>query len=35
MGSENIWTLDGRIHVKLDNKLHIINKLSDLDGFKS
>ena len=35
VGSKNIWTLDGRIHVKLDNKLYIINKLSDLDRFKT
>ena len=31
VGSKNIWTLDGRIHVKLDDKLYII---SDLDRFK-
>ena len=35
VGSENIWILDGRIHVKLDDKLYIINKLSDFDRFKS
>ena len=35
VGSKNIWTLDGRIHVKLDDKLYIINKLSDLDRFKT
>ena len=35
VGSKNIWTLDGHIHVKLDDKLYIINKLSDLDRFKS
>ena len=35
MGSKNIWTLDGHIQVKLDGKLFIINKLSDLDRFKS
>ena len=34
VGSKNISTLDGRIHVKLD-ELYIINKLSDLDRFKS
>ena len=34
MGSKNIWTSDGRIHVKLDDKLYIINKLSDLDDSK-
>ena len=33
VGSKNIWTLDGRIHVKLDCKLYIINKLFDLDRF--
>ena len=31
----HIWTSDGRIHLKLDHKLYIINKLSDLDRFKS
>ena len=35
VGSKNIWTLDGRIHVKLDDKLFFMNKLSDLDRFKS
>ena len=35
VGSKNIWTLDGRTHVKLDDKLYIINKLSDLDRFKT
>ena len=35
VGSKNIWTLDGRIQVKLDDKLYIINKLSDLNRFKS
>ena len=31
MGSKNIWMLDWCIHVKLDGKLYIVNKLSDLD----
>ena len=35
VGSKNIWTLDGRIHVKLHDILYIINKLSDLDRFKT
>ena len=35
VGSKNIWTLDGRIHVKLDDELYIINNLSDLDRFKT
>ena len=35
VGSKNIWTLVGHIHVKLDDKLYIINKLSDLDRFKT
>ena len=35
VGSKNIWTLDGCIHIKLDDKLYIINKLSDLDRFKT
>ena len=35
VGSKNIWTSDGRIHVKLDHKLYITNKLSHLDKFKS
>ena len=35
VGSKNIWTLDGCIHVKVDDKLYIINKLSDLERFKS
>ena len=35
VGSKNIWTSDGRLHAKFDDKLCIINKLSDLDRFKS
>ena len=35
VGCTNIWTLDGRIHVRLDDKLYIINKLTDSDRFKS
>ena len=35
VGSKNTWTLDGRIHVKLNDKLYIINRLSHWDRFKS
>ena len=35
VGSKNIWTLVGHIHVRLDDNLYIINNLFDLDRFKT